>query len=116
MKMQDGFQYNDLTNSLITNKNITIVASKWNDEIVSKMINESLKHLDGLNVSNVEVLRVPGAWEIPFGCLKAIERGADGIIAFGAIIKGETPHFDIISNTSSQALMDITLKNMVPIK
>ena len=53
MKMQDGFQYNDLTNSLITNKNITIVASKWNDEIVSKMINESLKHLDGLNVSNV---------------------------------------------------------------
>ena len=115
MKMQDGFQYNDLTNSLITNKNITIVASKWNDEIVSKMINESLKHLGGLNVSNVEVLRVPGAWEIPFGCLKAIERGADGIIAFGAIIKGETPHFDIISNTSSQALMDITLKNMVPI-
>ena len=62
MKMQDGFQYNDLTNSLITNKNITIVASKWNDEIVSKMINESLKHLGGLNVSNVEVLRVPGAW------------------------------------------------------
>ena len=115
MKMQDGFQYNDLTNSLITNKNITIVASKWNDEIVSKMINESLKHLDGLNVSNVEVLRVPGAWEIPFGCLKAIERGADGIIAFGAIIKGETPHFDIISNISSQALMDITLKSMVPI-
>ena len=115
MKTQDGFQYNDLTNSLITNKNITIVASKWNDEIVSKMINESLKHLGGLNVSNVEVLRVPGAWEIPFGCLKAIERGADGIIAFGAIIKGETPHFDIISNTSSQALMDITLKNMVPI-
>ena len=115
MKKQDGFLYNDLTNSLITNKNITIVASKWNDEIVSKMINESLKHLGGLNVSNVEVLRVPGAWEIPFGCLKAIERGADGIIAFGAIIKGETPHFDIISNTSSQALMDITLKSMVPI-
>ena len=60
MKKHDGFLYNDLTNSLITNKNITIVASKWNDEIVSKMINESLKHLDDLNVSNVEVLRVPG--------------------------------------------------------
>jgi len=115
MKTQDGFQYGDITNSLIGNKNISIVASKWNDGIVTKMVNESLKHLGSLNVTNVEVLRVPGAWEIPFGCLKAIERGADGIIAFGAIIKGETPHFDIISNTSSQALMDITLKSMVPI-
>ena len=37
------------------------------------------------------------------------------MIAFGAIIKGETPHFDIISKTSSQALMDITLKTMIPV-
>ena len=115
MKMQDGFQYNDLTNSLVTNKNITIVASKWNDEIVSKMINESLKHLDDLNVSNVEVLRVPGAWEIPFGCLKAIERGADGIIAFGAIIKGETPHFDFISQATTDAIMKLSVESKKPI-
>ena len=61
MKTQDGFQYSDLTNSLISNKNISIVASKWNDGIVTKMVNESLKHLGSLNVTNVEVLRVPGA-------------------------------------------------------
>ena len=115
MKIQNGFEYDDLKNSSISKKNIFIVASKWNNEIVSMMIGESVKYLESLGVANVEVLRVPGAWEIPFGSLKAIERGADGIIAFGAIIKGETPHFDIISKTSSQALMDITLKTMIPV-
>ena len=76
MKIQNGFEYDDLKNSSISKKNIFIVASKWNNEIVSMMISESVKYLESLGVANVKVLRVPGAWEIPFGSLKAIERGA----------------------------------------
>ena len=47
--------------------------------------------------------------------MKAIEQGAKGIITFGVIIKGETPHFEIISNTSSQAIMDLSLKKNIPL-
>ena len=47
--------------------------------------------------------------------MKAIEQGAKAIITFGVIIKGETPHFEIISNTSSQAIMDLSLQKNVPL-
>jgi len=48
MKIQNGFEYDDLKNSSISKKNIFIVASKWNNEIVSMMISESVKYLERL--------------------------------------------------------------------
>ena len=96
-------------------KLIFIVYSKWNAVLVNEMVEESKNTLNHYGFSNINLLEVPGAWEIPFGCLKAIEQGAKGIITFGVIIKGETPHFEIISNTSSQAIMDLSLKKNIPL-
>ena len=96
-------------------KLIFIVYSKWNAVLVNEMVEESKNTLNQYGFLNINLLEVPGAWEIPFGCLKAIEQGAKGIITFGIIIKGETPHFEIISNTSSQATMDLSLQKNVPL-
>ena len=102
-------------NQLDKSKLIFIVYSKWNAVLVNEMVEESKNTLNQYGFLNINLLEVPGAWEIPFGCLKAIEQGAKGIITFGVIIKGETPHFEIISNASSQAIMSLSLQKNIPL-
>ena len=106
---------NTKLDNLDKSKLIYIVYSKWNSLLVNEMVDESKSTLDQYGFSNINLLQVPGAWEIPFGCLKAIEQGAQGIITFGVVIKGETPHFEIISNTASEAIMDLSLQKNIPL-
>ena len=106
---------NTKLDNLDKSKLIYIVYSKWNSLLVNEMVDESKSTLDQHGFSNINLLQVPGAWEIPFGCLKAIEQGAQGIITFGVVIKGETPHFEIISNTASKAIMDLSLQKNIPL-
>ena len=96
-------------------KLIFIVYSKWNAVLVNEMVEESKNTLNHYGLSNIILLEVPGAWEIPFGCLKAIEQGAKGIITFGVIIKGETPHFDFISSATTNAIMKLSIEHKKPI-
>ena len=114
MKIKNGFKFEKLSKSVM-NKNICIVASKWNDDIVSPMIKESLSYMKEIGIKNINIVRVPGAWEIPYAALKSIHDGVEGIIAFGSIIKGETPHFELIANTTADALMKLSIENSIPI-
>ena len=114
MKIENGFKFEKLSKSVMK-KNICIVASKWNDHIVSPMVQESLSYMEKLGLKNINIVRVPGAWEIPYASLKSIDNGAEGIIAFGSIIKGETPHFEIIANTTANALMKLSIEKSIPI-
>lgn len=114
MNKEYSFDNTKLYN-LDKSKLIYIVYSKWNSLLVNEMVDESKSTLDQYGFSNINLLQVPGAWEIPFGCLKAIEQGAQGIITFGVVIKGETPHFEIISNTASKAIMDLSLQKNIPL-
>ena len=114
MKIENGFKFEKLSKSVMK-KNISIVASKWNDDIVSPMIKESLSYMKEVGIKNINIVRVPGAWEIPYAALKSIHDGAEGIIAFGSIIKGETPHFQLIANTTADALMKLSRGNSIHI-
>ena len=114
MKIENGFKFEKLS-KLVMKKNICIVASKWNDEIVSPMIQESLSYMEKVGIKNINIVRVPGAWEIPYASLKSINNGAKGIIAFGSIIKGETPHFELIANATADALMKLSIEKSIPI-
>jgi 6,7-dimethyl-8-ribityllumazine synthase len=84
----------------LTNKKIAIVASLFNKEICDGLIEGAVKALKelGLTESNIEVLRVPGAFEIPLVAKTAAAGGTfDGVIALGCVIRGETPHFEFVS-------------------
>ena len=77
-----------------------IVASRWNESIVSRLIAGAHDALDELSADEgaVEILRVPGSFEIPLCALKAAESGKfDAVICLGVIIRGETPHFDYVA-------------------
>jgi len=95
-----------------------IVASRWNDPIVSRLIEGAQKALKELSADKdaVEVLRVPGSFEIPLCALKAAEsRKFDAVICLGVIIRGETPHFEYIASETARGIGEASLKTGVPL-
>ena len=95
-----------------------IVASRWNDSIVSRLIDGALEALGELSaeVKAIEVFRVPGAFEIPLCALKAAESGKfDAVICLGVIIRGQTPHFEYIAGEVARGIGEAGLKTGVPL-
>ncbi len=95
-----------------------IVASRWNDSIVSRLIDGALEALEELSaeVEAIEVFRVPGAFEIPLCALKAAESGKfDAVICLGVIIRGQTPHFEYIAGEVARGIGEAGLKTGVPL-
>ncbi|MBO0723505.1 MAG: 6,7-dimethyl-8-ribityllumazine synthase [Blastocatellia bacterium] len=95
-----------------------IVASRWNDLIVSRLIGgaqDALLRL-GANAANLTLVRVPGSFEIPLAAKKLAESGkCDAIICVGAVIRGETPHFDYIAADVTKGMAAVSLETGVPI-
>lgn len=93
-----------------------IVASRWNDSIVSRLIDGALEALGELSAEAIEVFRVPGAFEIPLCALKAAESGKfDAVICLGVIIRGQTPHFEYIAGEVARGIGEAGLKTGVPL-
>jgi 6,7-dimethyl-8-ribityllumazine synthase len=95
-----------------------IVASRWNDALVTRLIDGALKALNDSSVDNdaVQVFRVPGSFEIPLCALKAAESGKfDAVICLGVIIRGDTPHFEYIANETTRGIGEAGLKTGVPV-
>ena len=97
---------------------IAIVASRWNDLIVSHLIGgaeDALLRL-GTRESDLTLIRVPGAFEIPLAAKKAAASGRyDAVICVGAVIRGETPHFDYIAAEVTKGMAVASLETGVPI-
>ena len=98
---------------------IAIVAGRFNEYAGRGELEACLDELKKLGVpeDNITVMRVPGALEIPMA-LSMIARSSpyvDAMIALGAVIRGETYHFEIVSNESARGIMDLQLKTGIPI-
>lgn len=97
---------------------IGIVQSEYNAKISEALLKNCLNTLLKSDVAekNITIIRVPGAYEIPYTCQKMIQSvKPDVVIALGAIIKGGTPHFDFIASSCAQGIMDVSLKMKLPI-
>lgn len=102
---------------------IGIVWSRFNEQIVRQLLTACDKELVDLGVpaANIDVVSVPGALEIPVVLQSlALERRGfgrryDALIALGAVIRGETYHFDVVSNESARGILDVQLETGVPV-
>lgn len=95
-----------------------LVATRWNDFVVDHLLDAALGVLDdcGVDESAITVLRVPGAFELPLLCDRLAESGDyDALIALGAVIRGETPHFDYVAGECARGLAASALEYGVPI-
>ena len=92
---------------------LLIVASDYYKEITKNLINGSLSKLK-LKKKSVTVIKVPGTFEIPVLISKNLKK-YDGFIALGCVIKGETPHFDFICNSTFISLLNLSTKSKKPV-
>ena len=95
-----------------------IVAARFNSFIVERLVDGALDALKrhGVEIANVTVVRVPGAWEIPFACARlANSDKLDAVIALGAVIRGSTPHFEHVSNEVSKGVAQVALSSCTPV-
>ncbi|MCP9454535.1 MAG: 6,7-dimethyl-8-ribityllumazine synthase [Nitrospira sp.] len=95
-----------------------IVVSQFNRSVTSRLLVSCLDRLarQGINRSAIEVVKVPGAFEIPVVARAMAETGRfDAIICLGAVIRGETPHFDYICAETSRGISQVALETGVPV-
>jgi 6,7-dimethyl-8-ribityllumazine synthase len=99
-------------------RRVAVVASRFNELIVKKLVDGALQALlkYGVVFEDIDVVWVPGAWELPVAArwLLASER-YDGIVAVGAVIRGETAHFDFIAAEAARGLADASAESETPI-
>ena len=96
----------------------TIVASRFNDFIVESLIKGAVACLrrHGAGDSSIEIIRVPGAFEMPIAVDKvAATRRFDGIIALGAVIRGGTPHFEYVAGECVKGITAASQRHGIPV-
>jgi 6,7-dimethyl-8-ribityllumazine synthase len=95
-----------------------LVAARFNDFVVEPLIRGALDALKrhGSSEKQIEIVRVPGAFDIPIVARKlALSRRYDALIALGAVVRGQTPHFDYVAGECASGLARIALESGVPI-
>lgn len=97
---------------------VGVVMSRFNEEITGKLLAGALEALAraGVPDANVVVAKVPGAWEVPFVLGEMAKRGGfDALVAVGAVIRGETAHFDYVAAGFNDGALRVMLDHGIPV-
>ncbi len=98
--------------------NIAIVASRFNDFITKALLNACLLELKcrGVAENQITTVWVPGSFEIPLTALKlAKKKNIDAVICLGAVIRGDTYHFEVVANECTRGMMEASLQSGKPV-
>jgi 6,7-dimethyl-8-ribityllumazine synthase len=94
---------------------IGLAAALWNRAITDKLVEGAVQRLETLGTGQVTVLRVPGALELPLAAQKLAAAGCDAVVVIGAVVKGETDHYDIVVRESTRGISRVALDTGIPV-
>ncbi|MGH8460547.1 MAG: 6,7-dimethyl-8-ribityllumazine synthase [Stenotrophobium sp.] len=97
---------------------VAIICTRWNVEIVDALMDGAYRCLEdwGVPEDAVDEFYAPGAYELPLAASTLLEtQNYDGVIVLGAVIRGDTPHFDFVAGECARGLMDVQLRHRLPI-
>src|SRR5688500_5112800 len=100
------------------NRRVAIVASRFNETVTRALVDGALDALvkHGTSFDDIDVVWVPGAWELPLAVRHSMATSRyDAIVALGAVIRGDTPHFDYVAGEASRGLSDAARDAEVPV-
>lgn len=95
-----------------------VIATRWNDDVVGKLTEGAVAALarNGIADTDIDVMHVPGAFELPLACKAAAATGDyAAVIALGAVIRGGTPHFEYVSGEAAAGLTRASMDTGVPV-
>jgi 6,7-dimethyl-8-ribityllumazine synthase len=92
-----------------------IVVARFNSGITSKLLAGAREALTKAGAAGVEIFEVPGAFELPLAAKWLAHGGYSAIIALGAVIRGETPHFDYVAGEAARGLQQVALECNIPV-
>jgi 6,7-dimethyl-8-ribityllumazine synthase len=101
-----------------TGMRIALVCGRFNDHITNRLLEgaENALAVHGVAEEDVTVVWVPGAYEIPMAALALIENGhADAVVCLGAVIRGETSHYDFVAGECARGIQDVQLTTGAPV-
>lgn len=96
---------------------IAIVAARFNDFIVDRLISGAIDYLvrHGGSEDDLTLVRLPGAFELPIAAQKLAKSGKyDGVVVLGAVIRGATPHFDYVCNECAKGVAQASMESGIP--
>lgn len=99
-------------------RRLAVVASRFNETITRALVDGALDALvrHGAAFDDIDVIWVPGAWELPLAVRRAMATERyDAVVALGAVIRGETPHFDYVAGEAARGLADASRDSEVPL-
>jgi 6,7-dimethyl-8-ribityllumazine synthase len=99
-------------------KRFALVAARFYADIAQRLVEGAKRALRDCNVGeqSVSLFEVPGCFELPLACRNLIDTGHfDALVALGAVVKGETPHFDFVAGECARGIMDVQLATGTPI-
>ncbi len=117
MMQQSPNNRTDLSTTFAPGTRLAVVAAEWNAAIMDALLAGADRALHALDFprENLSVFRCPGSFEIPVVAKACAESGRfDAIVALGCVIRGETYHFELVSNAASEGLMQVMLTSGVP--
>jgi 6,7-dimethyl-8-ribityllumazine synthase len=97
-----------------TGLNLAVVRSRYNDHITSRLVSGAIAYLDGTGAS-YRVYEAPGTFELPLISRRVLDAGCDGVVALGAVIDGETDHYEHVAHRASEGLMRVMLDTGKPV-
>ena len=93
---------------------IGVVTSRFNSEITEKLEDGAIQYLESCGAEILSV-RVPGAVEIPIAAQALLDQGCDGVVVCGAVIRGDTSHYDLVCNSVERGITELMLEYKKPI-
>ena len=90
---------------------VAIACSRWNDNVTSRLLQGAEQAFVALGASDIKVVRVPGAFELPAAVRALFENGYDAVAALGAVVRGDTPHFDYVCSTAANGLSALSVSH-----
>ncbi len=97
---------------------IAIVAGRFNGFITERLIEGALDCLErhGVNPDDIDIFKAPGAWEVPAVAARVVDAGGfDAVICLGAVIRGDTPHFDYVAAESAKGIAALSIESDIPV-
>src|SRR5690625_973489 len=94
---------------------VVVIAASWHTEVMDGLLAGARRALAEMAVEDVQVIRVPGSFELPVAAARVAGTGVDAVVALGVVIRGGTPHFDYVCQAATDGLGRVALDHGVPV-